>query len=831
MDSSELTIDNVTLIQILKNRNIYFYNDFIKVYRKIEPLLNSRISQVFQHYTLHNVGHSLRIMNYMEQLVPNMDDLSDLEIVLLAYSALLHDIGMAASKDELEDIKQGKLIYGDIKYDSLLKKFEGDELKANQDYIRRVHAFRSSEFIKKELKEDLIIPNMINTTFEDQVALICQSHTEDIGWIDKNLDPYGKKGDYTYNSQFCAIILRLADILDFDSQRTPPKLFESISPNGISKNEWVQHFSIENTEKIKQIDNGYKLIELHGRCSDAFIHRRILNYIDWINEEIDHANGFTQKFPNQYKLLLHPKVYNLIKSEGHTIADMKFKINYNQITKLLMGEQLYGDKKQGLRELIQNALDACKLRKEILDRKMEFGEEKYRPIIKVILDKKKNEVTIKDNGIGMDINILKNYFLKLGASFYNSDDYLLKGYTYKPIGNYGIGFLACFMLSDAVKIRTRHYLNPILFEVELTMYDEYVCINHNTELQNDGTEVILKYDQFMKNWENFDELKEYLNTYFLSDGIEIQYINKDEKEILEVLNPLYLDLSKNSFIASDYLIGIDGQISINFNLKNLFINTIDEIRFVGEPYIYDGEKLISIDNQINKINPLEYINDYNLQVLNIPIIEYWDELEKYSDVLGNEDGIDTYIDTFEPNFISIIATKELMENAPKGYVTSEAEILPNLKVEDLSEEFDHHYTADTTVQIENKLIYHNNNLFLPIRTLLKYKHSKSSNLFIRGIFVTDFNVDIPFQLENLSIKSMRINVTKDNIVANVTRNDLNRDDLDLIKKAIYQAICFYLYENIEDQLQKEIIFRYLKKYHGTANKFLKENYNQLLLLS
>ncbi|UOK56158.1 hypothetical protein MGI18_14065 [Bacillus sp. OVS6] len=206
---------------------------------------------------------------------------------------------------------------------------------------------------------------MVNTTFEDQVALICQSHTEDIDWLDENLDYYGKKGEYTYNSQFCAIILRLADILDFDSQRTPPKLFESISPTGNSNAEWVQHFSIENIDKIKPIDNGYKLIELHGRCSNAIIHRKILSYIDWINEEIDNANTLSQKFSDQYRLLLHPKVYNFIRSEGYTIADMKFKVNYDQITKLLMGEQLYGDKKYGLRELIQNAVDACKLKKKL----------------------------------------------------------------------------------------------------------------------------------------------------------------------------------------------------------------------------------------------------------------------------------------------------------------------------------------------------------------------------------------------------------------------------------------------------------------------------------
>ncbi|UOK56157.1 hypothetical protein MGI18_14060 [Bacillus sp. OVS6] len=139
----------------------------------------------------------------------------------------------------------------------------------------------------------------------------------------------------------------------------------------------------------------------------------------------------------------------------------------------------------------------------------------------------------------MDINILKNYFLKLGVSFYKSDDYMLKGYKYKPIGNYGIGFLACFMLSDEVKVRTRHFLNPVLYEVDITKFDEFVCINHNTELQNVGTEVILKYDQFMSNWKDSNELINFLQTNFLTDDINLQYINIHQKNRKNFKSPFY----------------------------------------------------------------------------------------------------------------------------------------------------------------------------------------------------------------------------------------------------------------------------------------------------
>lgn len=61
--------------------------------------------------------------------------------------------------------------------------------------------------------------------------------------------------------------------------------------------------------------------------------------------------------------------------------------------------------------MIQNSIDACKTRKEIEDRVREFGDEVYEPVVKVILDSYKNQVTISDNGSGMTIEILKNIFL------------------------------------------------------------------------------------------------------------------------------------------------------------------------------------------------------------------------------------------------------------------------------------------------------------------------------------------------------------------------------------------------------------------------------------
>lgn len=66
------------------------------------------------------------------------------------------------------------------------------------------------------------------------------------------------------------------------------------------------------------------------------------------------------------------------------------------------------------------------------------------PTIHVNFSKEKNYVIIKDTGIGMTLDVVKRHFLNVGKSYYKSREYLHKNYKYSPIGQYGIGFLACF---------------------------------------------------------------------------------------------------------------------------------------------------------------------------------------------------------------------------------------------------------------------------------------------------------------------------------------------------------------------------------------------------
>lgn len=107
---TDFNIDNLTLVQYLKSIESPFLANITEVYKVVKVILNNRTQYIFPNYTLHNVGHSLRVAEYMSKLVDDYTKLSELEITLLIYSALLHDIGMAVSQEDITAIKNDSFL-------------------------------------------------------------------------------------------------------------------------------------------------------------------------------------------------------------------------------------------------------------------------------------------------------------------------------------------------------------------------------------------------------------------------------------------------------------------------------------------------------------------------------------------------------------------------------------------------------------------------------------------------------------------------------------------------------------------------------------------------
>ncbi|WP_341285007.1 HD domain-containing protein, partial [Priestia megaterium] len=808
-------------------------NQVKTLFYEIKDTLDIRIAQVFENYTLHNTQHSFRIMNYMGQLVQDINLLTDLEIAMLVYSAMLHDIGMAASKEEINNIINGDLVYQEINYESSLKKFNFNKEEAIQDIVRRVHAERSSNYIQEKLNNTLIIPGVSNISFAEEVALICESHTkEDINWLTKNLQNDGVKGPYRYNALFCAILLRLGDILDFDGLRTPQRLFDLINPEGISKAEWEQHFVIDNINKVKFDEkNNQKSIELYGKCKNPKIHRKILSYINWINHELFNANALVNNMDSKYILNLNPQVNNYILSEGYDFADLRFHIDFHKVTSLLMGERIYGEKRMGLRELIQNSIDACKVRKEIEDNNREFGDEEYVPNIKINIDRENDQVSITDDGTGMTREILKKYFLNLGSSYYSSDDFLLKGYKYRPIGNYGIGFLSCFMLSEKVIVKTKHYSSDVTYEIELLKGDEYVCIKEKKENKPKpiGTEVILNYKEFMSVWNNnIEELRSFIEQTFLTDKVEIKLIDKDNKKIHEINNKLKANNSLYKIDLSNYLEGIDGEIILRNSIASIINTELDGLNLEGDVYYFDGTKLIPEEKA--DLDIFKLIDKDKVGLIKIPIIEDYYELDQIIDVVDDVDeALEKYIDDYSPDYISILTPYHIYETASSEAIFKGKEIVKGLyfdDLEDLGQEIDSYTRVETYTQ---KVLHSPGiNQYLIVSSpssIFTGVFSGNSKLYIRDVFINNFKLNIGNPIKGLNIAQANINILSDSIIPNVSRNDINKEDQIKINNAIYQAVCMCLIEQLNNHPNMvHLLKNYLQAHYSEASFYLRERY-------
>jgi hypothetical protein len=144
----------------------------------------------------------------------------------------------------------------------------------------------------------------------------------------------------------------------------------------------------------------------------------------------------------------------------------RFRLAEDQIQELLMGEQLYGDPALAVRELYQNALDACRYRTARTDYliaekqpvpagwkpRIEFrqGDEDGRPYLDCV-----------DNGVGMGLRELTGLFAHAGVRFTTMPEYLEEealwrrhGITLYPNSRFGIGVLSYFMLADEITVTT-----------------------------------------------------------------------------------------------------------------------------------------------------------------------------------------------------------------------------------------------------------------------------------------------------------------------------------------------------------------------------------------
>jgi len=433
-----------------------------------------RINELFPEYTPHDEQYHLKRLFHVADTVLGrelMGRMNSAELFVLACGLYGHDWGMAVSQDEKDYIISGKLEKGKKadklwlltnEHDRLVEFAKNWQVKVDsegyakemhienwREYVRQMHAFRSAARAKRYFTN-------IDGGVADSVARICAGH-----WLSfEELRDHNKyPSDFSVlrevvNLRALAVYVRLIDMLDLAEDRTPYVIWKFVAPrDSKSRMEWAKHRALRPVT-CPPYQNG-RIILVDGSTNDNEVYAALEDLRNWCEEQFKGCNDLLAQMNNpNHKLDIYHIQWRVAAQEFEPLS-IRFEFDRERMFEVLSEEIYQDDPYVFLRELLQNSIDAIRLRREVLKRKgiepKEFG------VIKVNVKHGEGSnavVTWQDDGIGMDEYVVKNYLAMAGKSYYQSEDFKREGLEMDPISRFGVGILSCFMVADRVEFET-----------------------------------------------------------------------------------------------------------------------------------------------------------------------------------------------------------------------------------------------------------------------------------------------------------------------------------------------------------------------------------------
>lgn len=520
----EKNVRNKLLLEWIDSKTIYMsYTDFTK--------------SDMGNYSRHDATHSIAILNAIESVLgkEKINELNATDLWMLLHCAYGHDFGMPYSYTELlefwKELENPDSEFSKFYRDTITS--EDPDLKKAATFIRKLQNILQSD--KKESFSE-----KIDTTWAARVyryvsyitaEFVRKNHArrsmeamEKCGILKENgaskIDPrlYKIIGKCFYmhsvddrkeifelppeesdvesghcHPRFIAYMLRLGDLLDLSSER-----FDALSLLHYGKLPEMSELHKKKHESIEHVRYSDKTIEIVARSDDERVCNITNDWFVWIKEEVnflishwskiasESIGGCTLSEPDT-KVFLNDELFN-------RIEDCEFRVDKNTLIDLVIGRTLYKTKFEFMREYIQNALDASKMKFWIelengnLDYFIEdekFHNAKNRKYllpfdienmalkqyaIEVVCDyvKKYKEdserpeevihIEIIDKGIGIDKECI-NVISSIGTGWKKRRryaEYLERMPEWlKPTGGFGIGMQSGFMITDAIFIESR----------------------------------------------------------------------------------------------------------------------------------------------------------------------------------------------------------------------------------------------------------------------------------------------------------------------------------------------------------------------------------------
>ena len=480
----------------------------------LEKILQN-IILIFPHYSLHNASHSEMIIRYIEAVLgeERIKMLKPTEIWLMLMSAYAHDIGMLVSaeetrsfwqRDDFKEYMEGIPDSSDLrKYAECILKPQGErenlDLRSDwpvdvkmaviyltADYVRRCHPDRSKDIITSRIDTPPTRPTRFDFSFfhfiKERIQLLLGklaslhgASFDDIFTLEKCCQGMGQADDIVYPRRIAAF-LRLGDLLDLDNKRFDENAYALIGDVPATteahrdKHASLEHFLVKDNK-----------IEVAYDCSTEDAYLAASSWISYLKQETENlalrwndivSDGFgSAPVVTSCKIKLNGELI-----QGNALNSFNF--TRDTIFELLQGANIYRNQFACLRELIQNADDASKLRlwedlkagnvdgfdKSNLTNLTPFDitdEIRNRYPIDVVFqydEKEKGvQVSVSDKGIGISDQQLKQMENVSSSWHMRADNKKLYAKMVKwlaPTGAFGVGLQSVFQLTDTLRCET-----------------------------------------------------------------------------------------------------------------------------------------------------------------------------------------------------------------------------------------------------------------------------------------------------------------------------------------------------------------------------------------
>lgn len=373
------------------------------------------------------------------------------------------------------------------------------------EFIRCHHARLSHEFavygVPGITPDFITLPTELPNDWRDLAGIIARSHGLSLrSCMDCIRMRYHLRDYQGIHAIYLMALLRLSDYLQIEASRAPDIVFRyRVLPSRISSLEWRAHNAVKN---ITPEHEDPESVEIDTDPPDVKTYLRLREWLNGIQSELDLSWAVLGEVYGRYpKLRDLGLLWRRVRSNLDNRSDFASTVQYlprrirmevarSELLSLLI-RPLYGnDPSYGIRELMQNAVDAVREREYFQQHNPEFADIKLREqeadVVVWLSDFSEKDacawLEVSDCGIGMNEEVLTGYFLTAGASYRHSEQWQhsfersdLPPDQTKPraqilrSGRFGVGALASFLIGDSIEVETRHITSAdgFRFSVEL----------------------------------------------------------------------------------------------------------------------------------------------------------------------------------------------------------------------------------------------------------------------------------------------------------------------------------------------------------------------------